>query len=93
VGKHAAPEGASADPIVAEALAHRSTRPVHHAAAEGTVGWPGTPAPEGGGLGWPADLGSAEAAGNGEVDRARVEPAPPVTRRSWRRLFGVSRVA
>jgi hypothetical protein len=98
VGKHAAPEGASADPIVAEALAHRSTPAVHHAAGEGPVGWPGTPAPEGGGLGWPADADGAEAAGNGavdggEVDRAPEEPAPPVARRSWRRLLGVSRVA
>jgi len=87
VGKHAAPEGASADPIVAEALAHRSTPAVHHAAVEGPVGWPGTPAPEGGGLGWPADVDGAE------VDRAPEEPAPPVARRSWRRLLGVSRVA
>jgi hypothetical protein len=87
VGKHAAPEGASADPIVAEALAHRSTPAVHHAAVEGPVGWPGTPAPEGGGLGWPADVDG------GEVDSAPVEPAPPVARRSWRRLLGVSRVA
>jgi hypothetical protein len=98
VGKHAAPEGASADPIVAEALAHRSTPAVHHAAVEGPVGWPGTPAPEGGGLGWPADVDGAEAAGNGavdggEVDHAPEEPAPPVARRSWRRLLGVSRVA
>ncbi|HZB18435.1 MAG TPA: hypothetical protein VE463_01255 [Blastococcus sp.] len=98
MGKHAALEGASADPIVAEALAHRSTPAVHHAAAEGPVGWPGTPAPEGGGLGWPADLDIAEAAQNGavdggEVDSVPVEPAPPVARRSWRRLLGVSRVA
>ena len=98
MGKHAALEGASADPIVAEALAHRSTPAVHHAAAEGPVGWPGTPAPEGGGLGWPPDLDIAEAAQNGavdggEVDSVPVEPAPPVARRSWRRLLGVSRVA
>jgi hypothetical protein len=90
VGKHAAPERASADPIVAEALAHRSAPAVHHAAAEGPVGWPGMPAPEGGGLGWPADAGVADSA---EADRAPEEPAPPVVRRGWRRLIGLSRVA
>jgi hypothetical protein len=98
VGKHAAPEGASADPIVAEALAHRSAPPVHHAAAESPVGWPDPPAPEGGGLGWPADADSAKAGQNGAVDGGAVDrtpeqPAPPVARRSWRRLLGVSRVA
>jgi hypothetical protein len=85
VGKHAAPEGASADPIVAEALAHRPTEAVHHAAAESPVGWPAPPAPEGGGLGWPKDPGSDEAPAE--------KQAPPVVRRSWRRLFGLSRVA
>jgi hypothetical protein len=92
VGKHAAPEGASADPIVADALAHRSSPAVHHSAAESPVGWPGTPAPEGGGLGWPADADRPEA-GSGEVDRALEVPAPPVARRGWRRLLGISRVA
>jgi len=87
VGKHAAPEGASADPIVADALASRSTPAVRHAAEEGPVGWPGTPAPEGGGLGWPADAGSSEG------DSAPDESAPPVARRSWRRLLGLSRAA
>ena len=85
MGKHAAPEGASADPIVADALASRSTRAVHHAAAEAPVGWPGTPAPEGGGLGWPAD-----------ADRSEVDGAPeqaPAAGRRWRRLLGLSRVA
>jgi hypothetical protein len=90
VGKHAAPEGASADPIVADALAHRSTPPVHHAAVEGPVGWPGTPAPEGGGLGWPAD---AAPTGSADGDSAPEEPAQPVVRRSWRRLLGAGRVA
>jgi len=87
VGKHAAPEGASADPIVAEALASRSRSAVHHAAVEGPVGWPGPPAPEGGGLGWPAD------AGRTEDGNAAQEPAPPVARRSWRRLLGLGRAA
>lgn len=97
VGKHEAADGSTPDPIVAEALAHRPTGAVHHAAdaaetpatetpaaetpaaetpaAESPVGWPGAPAPEGGGLGWPAD--------------ATAAPAP----RGWRRLFGLSRVA
>jgi hypothetical protein len=85
VGKHVAREGTSADPIVAEALARRPATAVHHAAAEGPVGWPGEPAPEGGGLGWPADVGAA--------DSAPEEPAPPVARRGWRRLLGSSRAA
>jgi hypothetical protein len=84
VSKHAAPEGASADPIVAEALAHRPKAAVHHAATEGPVGWPGEPAPEGGRVGWPGDLGEAG---------ARQSTGAPEVRRSWRRLFGISRVA
>ena len=81
MGKHAAPEGASADPIVADALAHRPADPGHHAVSDNPVGWPGEPAPEGGGIGWPADLPPA----------AAVEP--PVARRTWRQLFGARRVA
>jgi hypothetical protein len=92
VGKHAAPDGASADPIVVEALAHRPSPAVHHAAVEGPVGWPGTPAPEGGGLGWPGDLDSATE-GSGEADGAHDEPAPPVSRRGWRGLLGLRRAA
>ena len=83
MGKHAAPEGSSADPIVAQALAHRPPSAVHHAAVEGPVGWPGSPAREGGGLGWPADA----------VDGDSEEPAPPAAPRGWRRLFGLSRAA
>jgi hypothetical protein len=99
VGRHAARDGGSADPIVAEALAlrpetggaHRAELP--RAAAESPVGWPGTPAPEGGGLGWPGDL--TDVAG---ADAAGADPLPevsgsPVVRRGWRRLFRVSRVA
>jgi hypothetical protein len=89
VGKHTAVEGASADPIVADALASRATGAggVHHAdsaRAEGEsgLGWPAPPAPGGGGLGWPAD-----------ATDALSESAPPVARRGWRRLFGLSRVA
>jgi hypothetical protein len=88
VGKHSAPEGASADPIVADALAARSTSAVHHAAGESPVGWPAAPAPERGGLGWPADIRSGDDAGS-----APEEPGPPVARRSWRRLLGLDRAA
>ncbi|TQN41274.1 hypothetical protein FHU33_0637 [Blastococcus colisei] len=80
MGKHAAPEGASADPIVTEALARRPGDAVHHAAAEGPVGWPGERAPEGGRVGWPGDLPGATA-------------ETTVARRSWRRLFAPTRVA
>ncbi|WP_324274498.1 hypothetical protein [Blastococcus brunescens] len=57
---------------------------MHHAAAEGPVGWPGDPAPEGGRVGWPGDL-TGPAAPSAD--------AAPVVRRAWRRLFGLSRVA
>jgi hypothetical protein len=61
VGKHTAAEGASADPIVADALASRSAGAGHsadgaRATQERGIGWPATPAPRGGGLGWPGDL-------------------------------------
>ncbi|WP_139228724.1 hypothetical protein [Blastococcus tunisiensis] len=80
MGKHAAPEGAPADPIVAEALAHRSPDAPHHTVGEGPVGWPGEPAPEDGRVGWPGDL------------REPAAPAP-TARRGWRRLFSAGRVA
>lgn len=85
MGKHAAPEGASADPIVADALAHRPAGAAHHAAVQGPVGWPGAPAEEGGGLGWPADAGATDDA---DADGAAEEPAPAPARGSWRRLLG-----
>ena len=92
MGKHAAAEGASADPIVAAALALRpaETGGAHvadgaRADGESPLGWPAAPAPGGGGLGWPAD---ADTAAPAETD------APPAAlRRSWRRLFGARRVA
>ena len=62
MGKHAAPEGASADPAVVAAPVRRRADAGHHPAAENPVGWPGKPAPEGGRLGWPRDLRSAAAA-------------------------------
>jgi hypothetical protein len=75
---------------VSDALAARPerTRGAHseEAAREGELGWPGAPAREGGGLGWPADRSAAESQ-PGEA------PAEPAQRRGWRRFFGVSRVA
>ncbi|MCW2742986.1 MAG: uncharacterized protein JWR45_3408 [Blastococcus sp.] len=102
MGKHSAADGDSADPIVAAALGSRAaeSHAVHSAdeppvTEEGPVGWPGAPAPGGGGLGWPADAGSerdpavpAEADGD-----AMAGPGAPPVRRSWRRLFGAGRVA
>jgi len=86
VGKHVAPEGASADPIVADALAHRSPEHAHHAAAESPVGWPGEPAPEGGGIGWPGDLPPVD-------EGSTATAGAPAVRRGWRRLFHAGRVA
>ena len=94
MGKHAAAEGSSADPIVAAALAARpaETGGAHFADrapadGENPLGWPAAPAPGGGGLGWPADA-DTDAAAPAEAD------APPAElRRSWRRLFGTRRVA
>jgi hypothetical protein len=90
VGRHSAPAGASADPIVADALAHRASGPaaVHsadgpRAAEESGVGWP-APAREGDGLGWPEDA---------TVARAAEEPSGPMVRRNWRRLFRPSPAA
>jgi hypothetical protein len=83
VGKHAAPEGASSDPIVADALAHRPAQAAHHAAVEGPVGWPGAPAREGGGLGWPADASTGDGAApdgaapdGAAADRSEGDGAP-----------------
>ncbi|UOY00982.1 hypothetical protein [Blastococcus sp. PRF04-17] len=97
MGKHAAPDGASAHPLVVAALASRSGEGAHShdGRSQGSpgggseVGWPAPPAPGGGGLGWPADA-DADAG-----DAGTEEPGPPATvvRRGWRRLFGASRVA
>ena len=92
MGKHAAPEGASDDPIVADALTHRPVDAAHHAAVENPVGWPGEPAPEGGRIGWPGDLPPAAPERSGP-DVASGQREAPVARRSWRRLFGAGRVA
>jgi len=95
VGKHAAPEGAAPHPLVSEALAHRTERArgsategaaSEGAASEGEVGWPGPPVPDGGGLGWPKDVATADS-------RTVEKPVAPVLRGRWRRFFGASRVA
>jgi hypothetical protein len=90
VGKHAAPEGAARHPLVSEALAARPEQELgahsEDAARDSEVGWPGAPAPEGGGLGWPADLPAA----GSQAAATSAERAQP---RGWRRFFGLSRVA
>jgi hypothetical protein len=80
VGRHAAPDGSSAHPLVADALARRPSGAPRHDAApgrEGGLGWPGPP-PGGGGLGWPKK-------GSAEVDSSAAEvPASAGSRRGWR---------
>ena len=89
MGKHAAPDGSSAHPLVADALAHRGPDAPRHTAApgrEGGLGWPG-PQPGEPGVGWPQkDTAEAEAA-------ADEEPAPAGARRGWRRFFRASSAA
>jgi hypothetical protein len=81
VGKHAAPAGSSAHPLVVAALAGRAPDAPRHEAApgrEGGLGWPGPPPGEPG-AGWPVqDVGDGAAA---------KQPAPAESRRGWRRLF------
>ena len=86
MGKHAAAAGASAHPLVAAALAHRSPDAPRRAHRDdvGGLGWPAPPAPGDGGLGWPGgDPGDTTA------DEPREpEPAEDSSRVWWRRLFG-----
>jgi hypothetical protein len=89
VGRHAAADGASSDPLVAAALAAREVATGVHrrgpraATDDGDLGWPGAPDRKGGGgLGWP---GGDQDAAETEAGEAAV-PARP--RRGWRRLFG-----
>jgi len=90
VGKHAAPEGGSPHPLVVAARASRASEGGSHREGEervgsgSEVGWPAAPAPEGGGLGWPADAGKPQ---------AQDTVVRPIRRRGWRRLFGAGRVA
>jgi hypothetical protein len=93
VGKHSAADGASVHPIVADALALRTTGPggVHYAdgvraATESGLGWPAPPPPETAPLGWPGRAST-------DAGHADVAAAPPVARRGWRRLLGLSRAA
>jgi hypothetical protein len=93
VGKHAAPEGASVHPLVGAALASRDAEGGSHREGQerpgsgSEVGWPAPPAPEGGGLGWPADADAGPA-----TAEAAHQPVA-VLRRGWRRVFGARRVA
>jgi hypothetical protein len=101
VGRHAASDGASMHPLVAAALARRSTdaarahrRAGQQPGREGGLGWPG-PSPDGGGLGWPGeDLAPGSGAGDTgpEEGAATEEPALPAGRR-WRRFFGLDPAA
>jgi hypothetical protein len=87
VGKHVAPRGSSAHPLVAEALAQRAPDAPRHEAAPGRpggLGWPGPPNGEPG-VGWPVkDAADVDGA---DVDGADEKPAPAETARGWRRLF------
>jgi hypothetical protein len=83
VGKHTAPSGSTAHPLVAEALARRTADAPRQEAApgrEGAVGWPGPP-PGDSRVGWPAK-DSAEA---GTAEAGTAESADP--RRGRRRFL------
>jgi hypothetical protein len=86
VGKHEAPDGAAPDPLVSEALAHRTDHAGGAHSEERELGWPAPPPPDGGGLGWPADPSTGQS-------RAGGSPAAVSSRRGWRRLFGRNHVA
>jgi hypothetical protein len=89
VGRHAAPDGASSDPLVSEALAQRPGHPsgAHSVErADGSeVGWPAPSPGDGRGVGWPRDLPGTEPS-----DAKRTGKA---LRRGLRRLFGAGRAA
>ena len=90
MGKHAAPDGSAAHPLVAAALArrqseaassHREGAPDH----DGAVGWPGPP-PGDSRVGWPAK--------DSEQDSTRADSAQAVLPpRGWRRFFRVRAAA
>jgi hypothetical protein len=94
VGKHDAPDGSAAHPLVAAALARRAAdaagshrEDAAPPARESGVGWPGPDHPGGGGLGWPGRTSA-------DVDSpATGEPEPATSRRGWRRFFRVSSAA
>ncbi|TFV88351.1 hypothetical protein [Blastococcus sp. CT_GayMR16] len=86
MGKHDAPAGSGAHPLVADALAHRAPDAHRHDGSapvrEGGLGWPGPPPGEGG-VGWPQKGSAARSAGHDVT-------AP---RRGWRRFFGARTAA
>jgi hypothetical protein len=100
VGRHAAADGAPADPLVAAALTRRAAVATRSDVGEegglGGLGWPGPPVPGDGRTGWPGGgvddvpaLPAPEAAPVTEpVAEPAAEPAPAEGRRGWRRLFG-----
>ncbi|WP_448641199.1 hypothetical protein [Geodermatophilus sp. URMC 63] len=84
MGRHAAPDDAGTDPLVAAALAQQPAgAPVtrHAPRAEGTesgLGWPGDTT-TGGGLGWPGSTDTAgDTAPGGPDETARMDAVPPV---------------
>jgi hypothetical protein len=95
VGKHAAPDGAAAHPLVAAALAQRAAgisgsrrEDAAEPAREGGLGWPDPPRPGGGGLGWPG-----KDPVEGVESAAAEESASATSRRGWRRLFRLGSAA
>ena len=86
MGKHEAPDGAAPDPLVHEALAHRTGSSGGAHSEERGVGWPAPPPPDDGGVGWPGDLPTGQSQAGGS-------PAGAPTHRGWRRLFGRNHVA
>jgi hypothetical protein len=99
VGRHAAADGAPADPLVAAALIRRAAVATRSDAGEesglGGLGWPGPPAPGDGRTGWPGGVDDVPAAPTPEaapvtqpVAEPAAEPAPAEGRRGWWRLFG-----
>ena len=100
MGRHAAADGAPADPLVAAALIRRAAVATRSDAGEesglGGLGWPGPPAPGDGRTGWPGGgvddvpaVPTPEAAPvRKPVPEPAAEPAPAEGRRGWRRLFG-----
>jgi hypothetical protein len=97
VGKHEAADGSTVDPLIADALIHRTVDAVHAprhggqplAVRDGQVGWPGEPPVEDGGQGWPQPAPSAAEAqesndptrNHGPENGPPAEEAPPPARR------------
>jgi hypothetical protein len=103
MGRHAAADGASSDPLVAAALASRPATGTgaHHGGGQGSRQGAEQASSGEGGLGWPAAPESPEPGDGGlgwpggksgneaevPADRTSDQVAP---RRGWRRLFGAS---